>query len=78
MEVNVITNEERAERGWAILEMYAMSYGDPNDHTANLTDVLADLMHLSKWQSERKLHFDRSLEIARGHFEAELEEEQLT
>ena len=73
-----MTNEERAEHGWAILEMYAMNCGDPNDHTANLTDVLADLMHLAKRQPELKLHFDRRLEMARWHFEAELEEEQLS
>ena len=75
MEVNVITNEMRAERGWAILQMYALQYGDFDGNSSNLTDVLADFMHLARQHSENPLNFDDCLEMARRHFEAEMEEE---
>ena len=50
-------NNERAERGRANLEAYALHYGDPNDDNANLTDVLADLMHTASRRNELALTF---------------------
>jgi hypothetical protein len=69
------TNDERAERGRVILEAYGLYVGDPNDPSANLTDVLADLMHLSVRQPALGLQFNDRLEMAGQHFEAETEEE---
>ena len=70
------TNDERAERARVILEAYGMYVGDPNDLRANLTDVLADLMHLSVRQPALELEFNHRLQMARQHFEAEAEEER--
>ena len=69
------TNAERAERARVILEACGLHVGDPNDQSANLTDVLADLMHLSFGQPALGLEFNHRLEMARQHFEAEIEEE---
>lgn len=68
------TNDERAERGRAILEDYAIRFGDPFDPNANLTDVLTDLMHVAVRQPELGLSFQDRLEMARWHFDAETEE----
>lgn len=68
------TNDERAERGRKIIERYALQFGDPHDPTANLTDVLTDLMHTAVRQPELGLAFQASLEMARWHFEAEADE----
>lgn len=65
------TNDERAERGREILELYAVQFGDPNDPSANLTDVLTDLMHLTAKEPELGLEFESSMKMARFHFEAE-------
>lgn len=69
------TNNERAERGRSILEIYAIHYGDPSDYTANLTDILADLMHTAAKRPELGLNFDDRLRMARWHYEVEVEEE---
>jgi hypothetical protein len=69
------TNNERAERGRILLQIYAENFGDPMDDTANLTDILADLMHLAHRRSEPGLNFQRRLEMAKMHFEEELLEE---
>ncbi|MBI4000295.1 MAG: hypothetical protein HY348_00735 [Nitrospira defluvii] len=68
------TNDERAERGRKVLEMYAVQFGDPYDPRANLTDVLTDLMHLAARESDLGLEFQSSLKMATFHFEAETEE----
>ncbi len=68
------TNDERAERGRQILDMYALQFGDPYDPNANLTDVLTDLMHMAASQSDLGLEFQASLKMAGFHFEAESEE----
>ena len=68
------TNDERAARGKKILETYALKFGDPYDPSANLTDVLTDLMHAEAQQPELGLKFQASLGMARVHFEAETEE----
>ena len=68
------TNEERAERGREILERYALQFGDPYDPSANLTDLLTDLMHAAVRKSELGLQFKASLKMARWHFAAETEE----
>lgn len=41
---------------------------DECDPKANLTDVLADLMH---WAHVRRIDFDDCLRVARGHFACE-------
>lgn len=68
------TNDERADRGRKILETYALRFGDPYDPSANLTDVLTDLMHAAARQPELGLQFHASLEMAKVHFDAETEE----
>lgn len=68
------TNCERAERGRTILEIYAHHFGDPYDPTANLTDVLTDLVHMVTTQPELGLNFQDRLQMARLHLEAETEE----
>ena len=70
------TNDERAKRARVILEAYGLYVGDPHDPRANLTDLLADLMHLSVRQPALGLEFSHRLEMARQHFEAEMEEER--
>lgn len=71
----MLANEERADRGREILEIYARKFGDPYDPSANLTDVLTDLMHTTVIQPELGLEFNTSLRMAILHFEAETEEQ---
>lgn len=68
------TNDERADRGRKIIETYALKFGDPYDPSANLTDLLTDLMHAAVRKSELGLQFKASLKMARWHFAAETEE----
>lgn len=68
------TNEERAERGKAILEIYVLQFGEPFDPAANLTDMLTDLMHTAVRKPELGLRFQASLEMASWHFDAETKE----
>jgi hypothetical protein len=74
VEGHMPTNDERAERGREILEMYAVQFGDPYDPSANLTDVLTDLMHVAVREPDLRLEFQASLRMAEYHFEAEIEE----
>ncbi|MDF0665828.1 MAG: hypothetical protein P0119_07095 [Nitrospira sp.] len=69
------TNDERAERGRMILDFYAAKFGDPYDATANLTDVLADLMHTAFREHDLGLKFHERLNAAMMHFEEETVEE---
>lgn len=63
------------ERARAILETYAICCGDPNDYRASLADLLTDLLHMLNTEFGLELDFNACLEIAAGHFEAEIEEE---
>lgn len=69
------TNDERAERGRMILDFYAAKFGDPYDTTANLTDVLTDLMHTAFREHDLDLKFHERLDMAMMHFEEEMVEE---
>ena len=69
------TNDERAERGRMILDFYAAKFGDPCDATANLTDVLTDLMHTAFREYDLGLKFHERLNMAMMHFEEEMAEE---
>ena len=71
----MLANEERADRGRKILEIYAREFGDPYDPSANLTDVLTDLMHTAVIRPELGLEFRSSLRMANSHFQAETEEQ---
>ena len=71
------TNNERAERGRVILDFYAAKFGDPLDMTANLTDVLTDLMHTAFREHDLGLNFHERLDMAKMHFEEEMAEENL-
>ena len=71
----MLANEERADRGRKILEIYSQLFGDPYDPTANLTDVLTDLMHTAVIRHELRLEFQTSFKMATVHFEAETEEQ---
>lgn len=66
------TNAERANRAKVLLEVYATHFGDPDDHSANLTDLLADLMHLSNKRIKPSLSFQKSLSLATLHFHDEV------
>jgi len=72
-EEHMLANEDRADRGREILEIYARLFGDPYDPSANLTDVLTDLMHTAAIRHELGLEFQTSLKMANIHFEAETE-----
>lgn len=69
------TNDERAARGRMILDTYAATFGDPYDPTANLTDVLTDLMHTAVRAPDLGLKFHERLSMAMMHFEEEMTEE---
>jgi hypothetical protein len=69
------TNDERAARGRMILDAYAEEFGDPYDPTANLTDVLTDLMHTAVREHDLGLKFQERLNMAMMHFEEEMAEE---
>lgn len=71
----MLASTNRADRGRKILEIYARLFGDPYDQSANLTDVLTDLMHTAVIQPELGLEFRTSLKLANIHFEAETEEQ---
>jgi len=59
------TNQERAEK--ARYALYPYFEADP-DELANLTDLLADLMHYSKLAG---VDFESAMRIAEMHFEEE-------
>lgn len=65
-------NVTRARRAAGILRSYKSEHEPKgeDDQTA-LTDLLADLMHFSGRADD--VRFDRALESARMHFEAEVE-----
>lgn len=71
----MLANQDRADRGRDILEIYARLFGDPYAPSANLTDVLTDLMHTAAIRHELGLDFQASLEMATIHFEAESKEQ---
>ena len=69
--MNDFTNADRARRAKTALERYN---GD-NDAATNALDFLVDLQHFYNFaHAEEITHstFDKALESARGHFEAEL------
>ena len=57
-------NDERAARGREVLEMYTAKFCDPHDPSANLTDVLTDLMHLAAREPAWGLKFEDRLRMA--------------
>jgi len=69
----VPTNEDRAERGRAILEEYGKLAGEPDEDTPTLlADLLADLRHLAR---EEGVDFGKSSDMSKIHFNEEVEEE---
>lgn len=73
--LGLVTHEDTPPLSYFPTFWLYLSFGDPYDTSANLTDVLADLMHVSIRQPELGLKFQDRLEMARQHFEAEMEEE---
>lgn len=70
-----MSNADRADRAQFALEWYADRAGaDPNDEGFDTLarDLLADLMHFCEREG---IDFEGNLEIARMHFDVELEEE---
>jgi hypothetical protein len=68
------TNADRAQRAKEALE----GYNSDNDAATNAVDFLTDLQHLynfTKAESISHHSFDETLEIARGHYEAEIKGE---
>ena len=68
------TNHERASRVLKQLKTYGVTFSDPADLRATLTDLLADLMHVDIEYPELRLNFFESLRMAEAHFEAESRE----
>lgn len=68
------TNAERANRAISLLEAYAEHFGDLEDFNANLTDLLADLMHLVNQRIVTGVSFEKALELATLHFQDEIQE----
>jgi hypothetical protein len=66
-ESEITNNERRAEKVKGILSEYYPENGDEVD----VVDLVADTMHFCK---SNGFDFDRALEMAKGHFEAEHEE----
>lgn len=66
-------NEERADRAHRVLDIYEQrGGGDPDDHDASITDLIADLLHLAE------LHFGGAQDVHRiawSHFAAESREQ---
>lgn len=74
MDTELITNAERADRAHRALQ----AYNDEYDVIANAVDLLADLQHychIAHAQDGNHRTFDDLLNTARGHFNAELHEE---
>jgi hypothetical protein len=62
-------NEEHAVRAVTALKQYMdVDFDEP----ANITDLLADLMH---YAAQQDIDFHRCLETAEAHFNTEIEEE---
>jgi hypothetical protein len=68
------TNADRAQRAKEGLE----GYNGDNDAATNAVDFLTDLQHFYNIEHANDIShpiFDDALEVARGHFEAELKGE---
>lgn len=63
-------NRERANRGSEMLDEYRHAHCEWEEDQTVLTDILADIMHMSSQQFAT--HFDEALEMAREHFKAEM------
>ncbi len=74
------TNSDRADRAAALLLTYQQQHDTGNDEPDSvMADLIADLMHHAR--RSMGLDDDRIEEVierARGHFQAELEEEEGT
>lgn len=71
------TNEERAERAHRIIDAYRERHDTGEEDEIVLTDLLADLLHactMLDGLDNLPLDFDRCLDMARRHFEAERNE----
>jgi hypothetical protein len=67
------TNLERAEWAGAALRHFEFITG--TEHDDALPDLLCDLLH---WSDRENVHFDKALDTARMHYQAECEEENST
>jgi hypothetical protein len=65
-----LTNEDRAVRAVTALKQYM---DEDFDEPTNITDLLADLMHFA---AQQDIDFDRCLETAEIHFNAEKDDEK--
>lgn len=63
------TNQDRASWGNTALSAFVVEVGDAGDEQTNLSDLLADLMHLADRQD---LDFAQALMVARGHYAEEV------
>jgi hypothetical protein len=64
-------NRRRTDMGKHLLDLYAMRSG--TDREDQLTDVLADLMHMAK---QTNSEFNEQLSRARRNFNAEVKENE--
>ncbi len=70
-------NADRAERARQTLDFFKELVGG-DDYQTTMGDLLADLKHLAKQETEsggEPLDFDEAVRSAGFHFEAELQEE---
>lgn len=66
------SNAARAQVADRAIRAMGVSWVDEYDPEANLTDMLADLMH---WADRQEIDFDDCLRVARDHFGCEIAEE---
>lgn len=66
------SNTERADVADRAINAMGEAWIDQCDPEANLTDLLADLMH---WAYVRGFDFDGCLRVARGHYACEAADE---
>lgn len=69
LKLGTCTNEERADRGAALVEMYRRRWDHSEPDETALCDLLADLIHRF---GDR---FDVALDMARIHYQDEAQEE---
>lgn len=70
-----ITNEQRAERARVALEQYVISRGEVFENSSSeITDLIADLLHLAEHTDEGDDPVESTLFLARMHYEAEITE----
>ncbi len=76
MEYTEPTNDDRAERARKALQSYIESRGEVfENNSAEIADLIADLLHLTARIDQGDDPIDSTLRLAKLHFQAEIDEE---